>query len=122
MDDEDELEEVEEDARTKLTELINDIPLKIFFLSADLALKGKTTGNENDIEMSGFRGFEKSLKNFLVKERGKAFLENSKAAIEDICNSIEDTMKGISLLPDYPGIIFLTNISIIGNRRILGDW
>ena len=99
VDDEDELEER---ARTKLTELINDIPLKIFFLSADQALEGKIAGNENDIEMSRFRGFEKGLTNFLVKERGKAFLESSKATIADICNTIENTISQRSELLKQP--------------------
>jgi len=102
VDNEDELEELEEGARTKLTELINDIPLKIFFLSADQALEGKIAGNENDIEMSRFRGFEKGLTNFLVKERGKAFLESSKATIADICNTIENTITQRSQLLKQP--------------------
>jgi len=92
VDGKDEFEEVEEDARSRLTPLIADIPLRIFFLSAEQALKGKITGNDKDMDKSRFRGFERSLESFLVKERGKAFLGSSSKILNDICETIENTI------------------------------
>ena len=76
-----EKDKMKEYAKAKLTKYSNN---EIFFVSALKALEGKEDNDEKKLMQSGMVEFESKLADFLIKEKGRAKLEQPTDELESI--------------------------------------
>lgn len=100
MDEKDRIESLEF-TRDVIEEKVDLKDIKIFPLSAKLALEGKLNNNQGMLDRSLISDFEKALNDFLMKEKGKTILSsalsNTLKILSDEMISIELEMKAISI-------------------------
>ena len=85
----DDLAEAVEFTTRVLRENLNDGEVKLFPLSARLALEGKLAGNRQKVEESGMARFEQLLNDFIHQSKGRLILEVTARRSLRVINELE---------------------------------
>lgn len=100
MDEKDRIESLEF-TRHVIEEKVGLKDIKIFPISAKLALDGKLNNSQETLDRSLIADFERALNDFLMKEKGKAIListlSNTLKILSDEMMSIELEVKAVSI-------------------------
>jgi hypothetical protein len=85
-----------------LLPIIGKERFRIFYLSAKKALLAKIKCDQHALVSSGFYGFEKSLSEFLIQDRGHAFLKQAASNFQVQARLIESAIETKELLIKKP--------------------